>query len=116
MENLKTFSKYLRNRYLPELTKEYVEIIKSLDIPIVKLVMEKNIFPGINEEKGIEMAKAGLEKFLNSIEQETLFEEAKKGLELWEQDKIPGISKHDIKPSDLVLIYSAQKIALLKFL
>jgi PAS domain S-box-containing protein len=116
MENLKTFSKYLRTRYLPELTKEYLEIIQSLEIPIVKLIMEKNLFPGMNEEKGFEMAKLGLEKFLNSIEQETLFEEAKKGLELWEQDKIPGISKHDIHPSDIVLIYSAQKIALLKFL
>ncbi len=116
MENLKNFSKYLRTRYLPELTKEYLQIIQSLEIPIVKLIMEKKLYPGMNEEKSFELAKAGLEKFLNSIEKETLFEEAKRGLEQWEQDKIPGISKHDIKPSDLVLIYSAQKIALLKFL
>jgi signal transduction histidine kinase len=116
MENLKTFSKYLRTHYLNDLTKEYLRIIQSLDIPIVKLILEKNLFPGMTEEKGFELAKTGLGKFLNSIEQETLFEEAKRGLQMWEEDKIPGISKNDIRPSDLILIYAAQKIAILKFL
>ena len=81
MEHLKAFAKYLKANYLNEFTKEYLQIIKALDIPIVKLVMEKNLYPDFNGEKGFELARAGQEKFLNSIIEETLYEEAKKGMD-----------------------------------
>ena len=116
MKDLKGFSNYLRTNCLRELAIEYLRIIKSLDIPLVKLVIERNLYPELTEEKSIEMSMAGLDKFLVSIDKETLFEDAKQGLKRWEEDKIPGISKHDVRPSDLVLIYAAQKRALFKFL
>lgn len=118
MKNLKSFSEYLRAECLPQLAKEYLDIVLELNIPIVKLVIERKIFPDITGENGIKMTMAGLDKFLASIIDETVFENAKQSLKQWEEGKlpIPGLEKKDIHPSDLVLVYAAQKSALYKFL
>lgn len=118
MGDLKDFATYVKTKCLKELTLEYLNLVWTQDIPIVKLVMEKKIFPGLTKESSTDMTMASLEKFLTSLEKGTMYEEAKKGLKQWEEDKIPipGFSRSDIHPSDLVLIYAAQKKALLKFL
>jgi PAS domain S-box-containing protein len=118
MKDLKSFAHYLRTECLRELTVEYLRIVWSLNIPVVKLVIDRKIFPGLTEEKGVELGMAGLDRFLSRIEDGTWFEEAQKAFRQWEENKIeiPGISREDIHPSDLVLVYFAQKKAILKHL
>ncbi len=118
MKDLKSFAEYLRTTRLRELTIEYLGIIKTMDIPLIKLVLERNIIPSLSDEKSIEMTMVSLGKFLASLVDDTFLDNIKVGLKQWEEDKlpIPGLSKHDIIPADLILIYFAQKKALYKFL
>jgi len=118
MNDLKSFAEYLKTKRLRDLAVEYLRIIKSMDIPLVRLVYERNVYPDLTEEKSIEMTMIGLDKFLVSVVNGTMLEQVQEGLKKWEEDKlpVPGISKHDILPSDLVLIYAAQKRALFKFM
>lgn len=118
MKNLKQFSEYLRKNRLRDLAEEYMRIIVSMNIPLVKLVIDRKIYSDIQGEKGIEMTMASLQKFLIAIEKDTAYEDARKSIEQWKADKlpVPGLSKKDIHPSDLVLVYAAQKRAITSFL
>jgi PAS domain S-box-containing protein len=118
MKNLKNFSTYLKTDCLREMTLEYLKILRSSNIPLVKLIIERRAYPNLSEEEAIKMTMTGLEKFLTSIEKETFYEDAKEGIRLWKENKMPikGISRDEINPSDLVLVFAAQKKALLKFL
>jgi len=118
MKDLKTFAQFVRTKRLRDLAVEYLRIISSMNIPLVKLVIERKIFPDLTEEKSIVQTMAGLDKFLLSIEDDTLLGNIKVSLKQWEEDKlpVPGIFKNDIQPADLILIYVAQKKSLYKFL
>jgi two-component system, chemotaxis family, CheB/CheR fusion protein len=107
---LKDFVAFVKERYLVEHVKFYLYNIKQYDIPLIKL------FSHLSDEQMFTMAMEGQIKFLDNFIQGRHYEEAAKSLKEWEEDRIPGIPKNAIHPSDLVYIYKAQKISLLSFL
>jgi len=117
MKTLKDFAGYLRESRLRDFAVYYITVIKGMDIPIVKLVIEKGIIKSLSEETTIKMTMDSLEKFLISLKDGTAIDVANEGLKRWEEDKMPqGINKQDILPADLVLLYSVQKKSMFHFL
>ncbi len=116
MKNLADFAKYLRENRLKEYVIYYLEVMKGMDIPIIKLVIEKGLIKDISEENSINMTMVSQEKYFKTLEDGTALAVSKVSLKMWEEDKLPGINKHEILPSDLVLIYAAQKKAIFHFL
>jgi PAS domain S-box-containing protein len=118
MKTLVDYTKYLRESRLREFSEYYLTVVKELDIPIVKLVIERGIIKNLSDENTVVLTTASMDRFLLSLENGTALDNARKSLKLWEEGKIevPGIGKNDILPSDLILIYAAQKKAIVSFL
>ncbi len=112
--NLQSYSNFLRENLLRELAEENLHQSLAMDIPLVKLMMKS--LSHLSHEQLVEMTMKSTGEFLLSLENGTTIERAKANLKLWEEDKLPGIKKEDIHPSDIILLYAAQKRALLKFL
>jgi PAS domain S-box-containing protein len=110
MKNLKTFSAYLKDEKLLAFTKESIDLLKTMDIPLLKL------FKNISEEQLLQMSLVNNELFFSSIVDDTALKNAADSLVRWDEDKIPGISRNDIQPTDLVLIYALQKKVMLNHL
>src|SRR5688572_22961036 len=110
MKALKKFAAYLLKESFEEYCNEYYKQVQTMDIPLMRLFAH---LPA-NELK--ELAKVGVQKFLTDFKQGIALEQAEKALKLWETDTMPGIPKAAIHPSDLVLIYAAQKLTLNKYL
>jgi len=116
MKTIKGFAEYLRKSRLKEYTVYYLDLLKEVDIPLVKLAIEKDLIKDLKDEASVSTTMERQEKSLLSIEDDTLISNAKVNLKLWEEDKLPGISKNDILPADLVLVYGIQKKAMFHFL
>ncbi len=116
MKGLKNFASFLRENKIKEYTVYYLTILREMDIPIIKLAIEKGLVKDVLEENSIKMTIESQNKFLLSIEEGTTIANAKISMKMWEEDKLPGIGKHEILPSDLILMYAAQKKAAFHFL
>ncbi len=118
MKNLKEYTKYLRENRLRDFSVYYIDEVKRLEIPLVNLIIKKGIIKSLTDESSITMTMESMGRFLVSLEDGTMIENTRKSLKLWEEGKIPmpGIGKNDILPSDLILIYAAQKKAVFHFL
>ncbi len=116
MKTLKDFIKYLRENRLREAGLYNLNILKGMDIPLIKLAQKKGLIKSLDDEDTVKTSIENFGKFLSSLEDGTAIEKAKTRLKDWEEDKIPGFSKHEILPSDLVLAYAAQKTAIQHFL
>lgn len=112
MKELQKFSTYLRTNHLVPVAKENLRLAKTMNIPLMKLPAIANL----TEKQLLEMGTASMNKFLISLEDNSAYKIAAESLKNWEKDKLPGISKYDIQPADLILVYAAQKKALMKFL
>lgn len=110
MKNLKSFCEYLRKNRLNDITIDTVNMLKEMDIPFVKAL------PLTSDKQVVDLLIGDGEKFLASIEKQATLDIVKENLRRWESKKLPGISIHDIHPSDLVLIYALQKKVIWKFL
>lgn len=110
MKTLGSFAAFIKNEFLEEYHKEYVAVVKGMNIPLMKM------FSHLTDEQLMEMSKPGTISFLEGFEKDNALEQADKSLKQWETDTMPGISKKSIAPSDLVLVYAAQKFTLYKFL
>jgi PAS domain S-box-containing protein len=116
MKTLKNYTRYLRENRLRELAIYNLQLLKNMDIPIVKLMQQKGVFKSLDDEATVKMTMESLNRSLESFENGTVYENAKITLQQWRQDKLPGIGKNEIHPSDLVLIYAVQKKAYQYFL
>jgi PAS domain S-box-containing protein len=118
MKTLKDYTRYLRETRLIDFSKYYIAEIKRLDIPIVKLVIERGIIKDLSDENTLTLTAESMGRFLLSLENGTALDNARQSLKMWEEGKIPipWLKKNDILPSDLVLIYAAQKNAIFKFI
>jgi two-component system CheB/CheR fusion protein len=110
METLGAFAAFIREKRLEEYHKDYISHFKTLKIPIMRL------FTHLSDEQLSEMSRPGTLRFLDGFIHGTALEQAAESLRQWETDTIPGISKKALLPSDLVLIYAAQKYSLYRFL
>ncbi len=116
MEKLKGFAKYLRESRLKDYTVYYLDLLMEADIPLVKLAIEKGLIKDLRDEASVSTTMERQAKSLLSIEDDTIIPNARISMKLWEEDKLPGISKNDILPADLVLVYGIQKKSMFHFL
>ncbi len=110
MGTLKTFAAFLKEEKLKAYTLESLVLVRTMDIPLMKL------FSHLSEADLLKLSLAGNEAFFNSLIEGTALDIAKRNLSQWEADKLPGISRYDIQPSDLVLIYALQKKMMIRYL
>ncbi|MFL5753623.1 MAG: PAS domain-containing protein, partial [Bacteroidia bacterium] len=110
MEELRKFAAYIRKSHLHEYVRESLRLLDTIDIPLMRY------FRHLSQQQLFDMSVVSSDKFLSSLENDTALEEARKNLRQWEDDKLEGIGKTSIVPTDLILIYTLQKKALLKFL
>ena len=94
----------------------YLSLLQEADIPLVKLAIEKGLIKDLKDEASVSTTMERQAKTFLSIEDDSVIPNAKANLKLWEEDKLPGISKNDILPADLVLVYGIQKKAMFHFL
>jgi signal transduction histidine kinase len=116
MKTLKDFAIYLKEQRLKDYAVYYLSVIKGMDIPILKLVIEKGLIKDFSDEYAIKMTMDSQAKFLTSLVDGSALANSKISLKMWEEDKMPGIGRNDIMPADLVLIYAAQKKAIFHLL
>jgi signal transduction histidine kinase len=110
MKTLQTFARYLKNEKLEHFSEDSVRQMRALKVPMLKY------FSDLSDTEMSIRSLPSQEKFLSLLEDETALLKAADSLRIWEEDKLPGLSGHDIHPSDLVLLYAAQKKAMLKYL
>jgi PAS domain S-box-containing protein len=110
MKNLKTFAAFLKNEKLTPYSQDSIALAKEMNIPVMKL------FKDLSEEQLLHMSMNTNLHFLDSLIDDTALQNAGTNLKLWEENKMPGISRTDIQPSDLVLAYALQKKIMLTYL
>lgn len=110
MNELKSFAAHIRKNHLQEYVKESLRLVNTMDIPLMRF------FRHLTEEQLFEMSVVNSDKFLSSLENGTAASEAEINLKQWEEDKLEGITRQSIEPSDLVLVYAVQKKTLFHFL
>ncbi|HTA83955.1 MAG TPA: PAS domain S-box protein [Bacteroidia bacterium] len=109
MKTLKDYTKYLRENHLNELALYNLEVVKGMDIPLIKLMQEKGFIKNLDDESTVKMTMDSLNRSLQAIEKGTAYADFKISLKQWEEDKVPGIKKQDITPTDLILTLAAQR-------
>ncbi|HXB13859.1 MAG TPA: PAS domain S-box protein [Bacteroidia bacterium] len=108
--NLIKFMLFLKANYAREMAVESLKNAKEMELPLMKL------FAHVSEEALIAQSLKGFEDNVSSLIDGSYIERQKMSMKLWEEDKLPGISRDNIKPSDLVLVYASQKKTFLTFL
>lgn len=109
-KNLKGFAAYMLKSHLKAFVTKQLRITNDMNISL------PDLFSGLTKQQIIEMSMISSKEFLISLEENTALEIAKKNIKTWEEDKIPGVSRHDIQSSDLILKGVVQKKALYYFL
>jgi PAS domain S-box-containing protein len=107
---LRQFAGFLRKNYLKELATDELRIVISMDIPFMRL------FSHLSEAEMLEITERGLQEFLESLENGTEIDRARANIQSWEYNETPGISREEIKVTDLIYLYTAQKQSLVNFL
>jgi two-component system, LuxR family, sensor kinase FixL len=110
MVSLQQFANFVRSNKLDELAEEELDIFKAFNIPLMEH------FKGMSEKLVFDLTKQSLGRFLTSLENGNALILAQENLNNWKNDQIPGIKKEQVSLPDIILIYSAQKIALCKFI
>ncbi len=110
MEKLIDFLKFIQKNHIEEVARQSLKDSREMNLPILKL------FAHVPDEVLIPQSIKGINDFVDSLVDGTYAEKQLASLKLWEEDKLPGIKKEDIEPTDLVLIYVIQKKGYFKFI
>lgn len=109
MGELVAYVRYLREHRLHELAQKNLAIVNEMDLPLMRL------FAHLSKEELLMMTQKSLGEFLTGLEVGNALELAEASNKQWEANEIPEIPQSSVQPIDLVLIYAAQKQALLDF-
>ncbi|MFN3429781.1 MAG: sensor histidine kinase [Candidatus Sericytochromatia bacterium] len=107
---MRDFVLYLKDHHLQDVAMENLRLVREMDVPLLRLVAD------LSEAQIVEQTVAGMDKFLTDMATNAALDTARASLAAWEADQLPGVPKDMIEPSDLVLVYTAQKRAILMFL
>jgi len=110
LQKLIDFLIFIRDNHLEEMARENMKNVREMDIPLMKL------FANMPEEALLQQSMKGMRDNVENLQNGTYIEKQKMNLKLWEEDKLPGISRDSITPTDLVMIYALQKKGYFKFL
>jgi PAS domain S-box-containing protein len=111
MAKLTAFLAFINKECLEEAAKESLRTAKEIDFPLMQF------FKHLPDETLVQMGMKSLCEFAESMADGTFMEKQEVNLKKWEDDKMDGgISKESIQPTDLIMLYTAQKKALHKFI
>ncbi|HET6991966.1 MAG TPA: ATP-binding protein [Bacteroidia bacterium] len=110
MEKLTGFLAYIRENHLEEAAKESLRVSREMNFPLMQL------FAHIPDETLLPASMKSIAEFADSLADGSFMEKQLENLQKWEDDKLEGISKDMIQPTDLVMVYAAQKKSLHKFI
>jgi len=117
MRTLKEYAKYLRETHLREYAVYYLDLLKEVNLPLIRLAIERGLMEDLWDENAEKATMERQLKSLQALEDGAVISNARKNLKLWEEDKLlPGIGKNEILPTDLVMGYLVQKKVLFHFL
>jgi PAS domain S-box-containing protein len=105
---LSAFATYLRDHHFEEMVEEELRLVTQMQMPLLR------IFPETDGLRRVvtETLRAKLAAMVDGVE----YEQAFAGIRAWEADALPGVPREAIAATDIVLAYSAEKQALLRFL
>jgi PAS domain S-box-containing protein len=107
---LRDYALFLKQHHLEAVAVENLRLVRALDVPLLRL------FAHLTDDQLLQMTIAGMATFLTDLAEDRAVETAAKSLEAWEKDEMPGVPQDAIQPGDLVMVYVAQRQALMKFL
>jgi PAS domain S-box-containing protein len=107
---LHALAAYVRQHHLQELAEANLRILTALDAPLLKM------FAHLPADELLAMSIAGLETFLGDLEAGRALETAAETLRQWEDDRLEGIPQASVSASDMVLVSTAQKHAIMSFI
>lgn len=111
MSKLTKFLAFLNEECLEEAARESLRAAKEINFPLMQY------FNHLPDETLVPMGMKSLREFAESMADGTFMEKQQVNLKKWEDDKMEGgISKENIQPTDLIMMYTAQKKALHKFI
>ncbi|MGZ5188594.1 MAG: sensor histidine kinase, partial [Kaistella sp.] len=111
MSKLTKFLAFINEECLEEVARESLRAAKEINFPLMQF------FNHLPDETLVAMGMKSLREFAGSMADGTFMEKQQVNLKKWEDDKMEGgISKENIHPTDLIMIYTAQKKALHKFI
>jgi PAS domain S-box-containing protein len=106
---LKEYAAFIQKNFLNEFIQEVLVNYKELNVPVLKL------FSHLSDEEIYNISKQSLNALLEDFASGKGIKAAELNIENWKANKLPGISREDIKASDIVLINNARKSAFLRF-
>ncbi|MDB5096457.1 MAG: multi-sensor hybrid histidine kinase, partial [Cyanobacteria bacterium RYN_339] len=108
MNILRNYASGLQQVYLEQLAETQVRISRQLRVPLLRLCPDDAALRAI--------ALESITRKLEAIAEGQEYEQAVALLRAWEADEIPGLPKESVATDDIVLGFSAEKLALLHFL
>jgi PAS domain S-box-containing protein len=104
------FATYLQDHHLEALAAENLRLNHAFGSPLLKL------FAHVPEADMQRMGVEGMATFLTDLAAGRALAVYEETLKAWAEDRLPGIPRDAVEPADLVLVYAAQKQAILKYL
>ena len=107
---LHAYAQFLKEHFLPEVASENLRLLREMNVPLLRLVAH------LSEAELKLTTMEGLGRFLDDLAAGAAVGRAEASLEAWAEDRVPGLAQADVQPSDLVLVFAAQREAVLTFL
>ncbi|MFN3429611.1 MAG: ATP-binding protein [Candidatus Sericytochromatia bacterium] len=104
------FAAYLKDHHLEALAVENLRLNHQFGSPLLKLFEQ---VPATDMQR---MTVEGMARFLTDLGAGRALAAYEETLRAWAEDRLPGIPRDAVQPADLVLVYAAQKQAILKYL
>ncbi len=107
---LSAFAAYLRDHQLDAVSRENLRLTREYGVRLLSL------FAHLDDDQLLALTREGMAQFLGSLAEGNALEVAAQGLRRWEAGEVPEIPVEEVDPRDLVLIYAAQRRAMLSYL
>ncbi|HEY9723920.1 MAG TPA: ATP-binding protein [Oscillatoriaceae cyanobacterium] len=104
---MRAFAAFVKEEHLRELAQDSLRRNRALKTPLLELVAH------LSDEQLLEMSERDLGDFLEALHEGRAHELTRESLRRWEANELPGISREQVLPTDLVLAYTAQKQSLI---
>lgn len=110
LPRLKHYAAFIQNNFLDQFIQEVLSNYKTLEIPLLKF------FGHLTVQELQDISKNSIYKLLREFSEGKAVDAAQTGINNWKSNNVPGLSRDNIKASDIILINNARKSALFKLL
>ncbi|MCR6642059.1 MAG: PAS domain-containing protein [Sporocytophaga sp.] len=107
---LRDYAHFLLQNHLTDLARQELAFKKELEQPLLNKV------ENLTDEELLSILEARLEVFLKHMTEGQGNEDIEKGVSDWKSDRLMGLSRVDIRATDIAIEYGARKKTLLTFL